>query len=72
VGVNAAVENVTLTLRAQLFNSHTGQSLSAELAEELPAGASGREALIRAATRSGESLGRRMLERGAGEFIGRE
>ena len=69
VGANARASNKSLTLHALLFSVDGGRSLSAELAAEMPA--SSRDQLEQTATRLGESLGCRMLERGAGELIGR-
>jgi len=70
VGVNATTCNDSLRLRALLFSVDGGRSLSAELAGELPA--SSRDQIEQTATRLGERLGCLMLERGAGELIGRE
>jgi len=71
VGVNGKADNKTLALRALLFSVDGGRSLSAESAGELAAGASSRAQVEQTATRLGERLGHMMLERGAGELIGR-
>jgi hydroxymethylbilane synthase len=70
VGVNGRAVNQCLTLRALLFSADGGRSLSAEMADELPP--SSRDRFEQTAARLGERLGRLMLERGAGELIGRE
>jgi len=71
VGVNGSVGSESLTLRALLFSIDDGQSLNGELAGKLPVDASSREPIEQAATQLGERLGRLMLDRGAGELIGR-
>jgi hydroxymethylbilane synthase len=71
VGVNGKADNEALRLRALLFSLDGEHSLGAESADELPADASSRDQLELTATRLGEGLGRLMLERGAGELIGR-
>jgi hydroxymethylbilane synthase len=72
IGVNGRLERETLALRALLFSVDGRRSLAAESADELPADASSRDQLEQTATRLGERLGRLMLDRGAGELIGRE
>ncbi len=72
VGVNGRADNERLTLRALLFGVDSGHSLNGELAEELAAAESSRERIEQTATRLGERLGRQLLDRGAGELIGRE
>jgi hydroxymethylbilane synthase len=68
VGVNAKVTDQRLALRALLFSADDGHSLSAELEDNLPP--QGRDQIEQTAIRLGQSLGRRMLEQGAGELIG--
>jgi hypothetical protein len=71
VGVNGSADSDSLTLRALLFSIDDGQCLKGELAGKLPVDASSRERIEQAATQLGEKLGRLMLDRGAGELIGR-
>jgi hydroxymethylbilane synthase len=70
VGVNARVSGQRLALQALLFSADGGRSLSAEIEDDLPPPS--RHQIEQAAIRLGDSLGRLMLERGAGELIGRE
>jgi hydroxymethylbilane synthase len=70
VGVNCTVVNGTMTLLAQLFSPDGSRSADAELTDQASSSDSGR--LERAAIDLGERLGQLMIERGAGELIGRE
>jgi hydroxymethylbilane synthase len=75
VGVNGASKSETLTLHALLFSLDGTRSLAAELTRDLILGwesASTREQIEQITTELGEQLGQQMLDRGAGELIGRE
>jgi hypothetical protein len=60
-------------MRALLFSLDGSRSISGEMAEEpKPGGGRSRAEVERIATSLGEKLGEQMLDRGAGELIGRE
>jgi hydroxymethylbilane synthase len=72
VGVNAKVVHGNLMLRALLFSLDGERSLAEESSGEISTDDRDHDRITQRATWLGDQVGRLMLERGAGELIGRE
>jgi hydroxymethylbilane synthase len=73
VGVHAIFKDNGLAMRALLFSLDGSRSITGEMVEESkPDSRRSRAEVERIAASVGEKLGQQMLDRGAGELIGRE